>query len=134
MEVIDNIKEAVRLLREVEDYNNQLNGEDGLISVCDKKIDYWMHYLELEDLKLTEAYNIVREIKKQRLLRRRYKDDAELIKIYKDNESKMQNPNTRDFLLMQIYKTDSRHKNAKYNYSAYTEEERDSILRPKRKE
>lgn len=134
MEVIDNIKEAVRLLREVEDYNNQLNGEDGFISVCDKKIDYWMHYLELEDLKLTEAYNIVREIKKQRLLRRRYKDDAELIKIYKDNESKMQNPNTRDFLLMQIYKTDSRHKNAKYNYSAYTEEERDSILRPKRKE
>lgn len=134
MEVIDNIKEAVRLLREVEDYNNQLNGEDGLISVCDKKIDYWMHYLELEDLKLTEAYNIIREIKKQRLLRRRYKDDAELIKIYKDNESKMQNPNTRDFLLMQIYKTDSRHKNAKYNYSAYTEEERDSILRPKRKE
>lgn len=134
MEVIDNIKEAVRLLREIEDYNNQLNGEDGLISVCDKKIDYWEHYLELEDLKLTEAYNIVREIKKQRLLRRRYKDDAELIKIYKDNESKMQNPNTRDFLLMQIYKTDSRHKNAKYNYSAYTEEERDSILRPKRKE
>lgn len=128
MDVLENIKEACRLLKEVEDYNNELNGEDGLISTCDKKIDYWLHYLEIENLKVTEAYKIIREIKKQRILRRQYKDDADLIRVFKENEAKMQNAASRDILLVQVCKTDSKHKNAKFNYSAYTEEEKREIL------
>lgn len=130
MEVLENIKQAVELLKEVEDYNNELNGENGFISTCDKKIDYWLHYLELEDLKVTEAYKIIREIKKQRTLRRRYKNDAELIKLFKDNETKLANAQYRDILIAQLCKTDNRHKNLKYCYSAYTEEEKNDILGP----
>lgn len=130
MEVLNNIKQAIELLKEVEDYNNELNGENGFISTCDKKIDYWLHYLELEDLKVTEAYKIIREIKKQRTLRRRYKNDAELIKLFKDNENKLANASYRDILLTQLHKTDNKHKNLKYCYSAYTEEERNDILGP----
>lgn len=128
MEVLDNLKQAVSLLKEIDEYADIVNGENGLISACDKKIDYWLHYLENEELKVTEAYKIVREIKKQRMLRRQYKNQAELIKIYKDNEAKMQNKDSRDILLVQVCKTDTRHKNAKYNYNAYEPEEIDEIL------
>ena len=128
MEVVDNIKQAIDLLKEVEEYNQQLNGENGLISVCDQKIDYWEHYIELEHLTISEVWRIAKEIKNQRILRRKYKNDAELIKVFKDNEDKLRNPGYRDILLNQICKTDSKQKNAKYGYNAYTDEERDYIL------
>ena len=128
MDVIGTIQEAIDLLKEVEKYNEKLTGEDGFISTCDKKIDYWEHYLELEPLQITQVYNICREVKKQRILRRQYKNEAELIKLYKDNEAKMQNAGFRDILLTQLHKTDTKQKNAKYSYSAYTEEEKNEIL------
>ena len=133
MDVLDNIKQAVALLKEVEEYNNELNGENGLISTCDRKIDYWLHYLELEDLKVTEAYNIIKEIKNIRIHRRKYKNDAELIRLYKDNEAKLQNSSYRDILLTQLCKTDTRQKNLKYNYNAYTDDEIRDILGPKKR-
>ena len=132
MDVLDNIKQAVNLLKEVEEYSNELNGEYGLISTCDKKIDYWLHYLELQDLKVTEAYNIIKEIKHQRIHRRKYKNDAELIKLFKDNEGKLAHAAHRDILVTQLHKTDNKQKNLKYNYNAYTEEEVNNILRPKK--
>ena len=51
-----------------------------------------------------------------------------MIRVYKANEMKMQNKGSRDILMVQIHKTDSKQKNATYSYSAYTEEERDCIL------
>lgn len=133
MEVLKNIEQSIQLLKEVELYNDELVGENGLISTCDKRIDFWEHYLELETLRVTQVYNICREIKKQRNLRRQYKNDAELIKLFKDNEAKMQNVDYRAMLLTQLYKTDTKQKNAKYSYSAYTEEEKNKILGIKNK-
>lgn len=128
MNVLENIEKSISLLKEVENYNDELIGENGLISTCDKKIDFWEHYLELETLRVTQVYNICKEIKNQRNLRRKYKNDAELIKLFKDNEAKMQHVDHRALLLTQLYKTDTKQKNAKYSYSAYTEEEKNRIL------
>lgn len=128
MDIVENLRESIRLLKEIEDYNDQLVGENGLISICDQKIDYWEHYLEFEKLVPGQVYRIAREMKRLRILRRKYKNDAELIRVYKANEMKMQNKGSRDILLVQIHKTDTRQKNAKYCYSAYTEEERNCIL------
>lgn len=134
MDVLENIKQSVALLKEIEEYYEDLNGENGLISTCDRKIDYWEHYLELEPLKVTEVYNISREIKNQRILRRQYKNDAELIRIFKENEAKMQNASNRDILLVQVCKAKTKQNNAKYSYNAYTDEERDLILNKKKPE
>lgn len=133
MDVLKSIEQSIQLLKEVELYNDELVGENGLISTCDKRIDFWEHYLELETLRVTQVYNICREIKKQRNLRRQYKNDAELIKLFKDNEAKMQHVDHRAILLSQLYKTDTKQKNAKYSYSAYTEEEKNAILGIKNK-
>ena len=128
MDVVENLRESVRLLKEIDEYCDELTGENGLISICDRKIDYWEHYLEFEKLIPAQVYRIAREIKRLRILRRRYKNDAELIRVYKANEMKMQNAGNREILLIQVHKTDSKQKNATYSYSAYTEEERDCIL------
>ena len=127
-EVIARIEKAITLLEEVDDYYSKLVGEGGLVSSCDAKIDYWEHYLEFNPLLPKEVYRIAREIKKQRILRRKYKNDEFLIRLYKDNESKMQNNGYRKILLTQLYKTDTKQRNAKYSYDAYTNEERNLIL------
>lgn len=132
MDVTERLKEAVDLLKDIDSYNELLLGENGYISTCDKKIDFWEHYIELNPLKVTESYKILKEIKRLRNLRRKYKNDAELIKVLNDNVGKLQNTTNRSILLTQVYKTKTRQENAKYNYDAYTKEELEEILKPRK--
>jgi len=125
MNVLNNIKEAIKLLEENDGRFEELSMQ---ISQADKKIDYWLHKIELENIPVTQSYKILREIKKQRTLRRQYKNDLEILKIFKDNEGKMCNTNNRKILLNQVCKTDTKQQNAKYSYDAYSEEEIKEIL------
>lgn len=125
MNVLDNIKQAIDLLEQNEEYYDGLHD---LLSKLDRKIDYWLHYIEFNNIKVTETYKIIKEIKRLREERRILKNDIELIKAYKENESKMQNVSNRKILLTQLCKIDNKQKNAKYSYDAYTEEEANEIL------
>lgn len=125
MNVFENIKQAIALLETNEQHFEELIE---LQSKTDKKIDYWLHYIELNNIKVTESYKIIKEIKKLREERRKYKNEFELIKVFKDNENKMANASNRKILLNQIHKTNNRQQNAKYSYDAYTEEEKNEIL------
>ena len=120
MEVLDNIKEAIRLLEENDDAADKLVEQ---YSLCDRKIDYWLHTMELTTVPVPDAYKIIKEIKKQRMLRRECKNALEILKVFRDNEGKMCNANNRKLLLAQVCKTDNKQRNAKYSYDAYTDEE-----------
>lgn len=120
MSMLTNLKEALTIL---EDCDGKYEELTSLVSQCDRKIDYWLHTIELETVPVTEAYKIIKEIKKQRITRRAYKNDLEILKVFRDNESKMCNSSNRKILLHQLCKTDNKHQNAKYSYDAYTEEE-----------
>lgn len=125
MNILENIKTSIQLLEENNQYFDILTQ---LQSKTDKKIDYWLHYIELENIPVTKSYKILREIKKLRQERRKYKNEWELLKVFKDNEQKMVNEKNRQILLTQICKTDNKQQNAKYSYDAYTEEEKEKIL------
>lgn len=125
MNVLENIKTAITLLEQNEEYRDELNE---LQSITDRKIDYWLHYIELNPLKTAETYRIVKEIKQLRNQRRIYKNDLELLKIFKDNEVKMCNASNRKILMTQVCKTANKQENAKYSYDAYTEEEANEVL------
>ena len=56
MSVIENIKKAISLLEENENYYQELFE---LQSQTDKKIDYWLHYIELEKVPVTQSYKII---------------------------------------------------------------------------
>ena len=126
MSVLDNIKTAITLLEENEDRHDELLAQ---LSLADRKIDYWEHYIELEKIPVPLSYKILMEIKKQRLIRRQCKDELELLKVFRENEGKLCNTNNRKILLTNVCKTDSKHKNAQYNYDAYTEEELEEIFK-----
>lgn len=120
MNVLDNIKEAIRLLEENAEAAAELNAQ---YSLCDRKIDYWEHLIELEKIPVTEAYKIIKEIKKQRNIRRECKNALELLRVFELNEGKMCNANNRKILLAELCKTANKQANAKYKYDAYTDEE-----------
>lgn len=125
MSVLDNFKQALDLLQQNEDYHTELYN---LQSEADRKIDYWLHYIELNNVPVTQSYKIIKEIKRLREQRRIYKNELELMKVYKDNEQKMVNAKNRQILLTQICKTNNKQQNAKYSYDAYTEDEVNEIL------
>lgn len=125
MSVIENIKKAISLLEENENYYQELFE---LQSQTDKKIDYWLHYIELEKVPVTQSYKIIKEIKRLRNLRRQYKNEMALMRVFKDNEQKLCNISNRKILLNQICRTDNKQQNAKYSYDAYTSEEIEKIL------
>ena len=125
MSVIENIKKAISLLEENENYYQELFE---LQSQTDKKIDYWLHYIELEKVPVTQSYKIIKEIKRLRNLRRQYKNEMALMRVFKDNEQKLCNISNRKILLNQVCKTDNKQQNAKYSYDAYTSEEIEKIL------
>ena len=129
MNVQENIKTAIELLDENNEYYKQLIGENGLSSITDQKIDFWLHYIEFNDkIKLMQMYRIIKEIRRLRKERRKYKNDTALLKLFKDNEQKLVNNDHRKILLTQIYKTTNRQENAKYSYAAYSKEEAEKIL------
>lgn len=125
MSVLENLKQAIDLLQQNEDYYNELFS---LQSETDRKIDFWLHYIELNNVQVTQSYKIIKEIKRLREHRRTIKNELELMKVFKDNEQKMVNAKNRQILINHVYKTDNKQRNAKYNYDAYTEEEMNKIL------
>ena len=125
MNTLENIRQALNLLQENENRHSKLFDE---LSIADRKIDYWLHYIELNNIPVTQSYKIIKEIKKLREKRRITKDELEIMKVFKDNEQKMVNPKNREILLTCVCKTDDKHRNAKYNYDAYTEDEKNEIL------
>lgn len=131
MSVLQNIKQALNLLQENEELYSKLSDD---LSETDKKIDYWLHYIEFNNIPVTQTYKIIKEIKKLREKRRIIKNDLELMKVFKDNEQKMVNSKNRGILLNSICKTDNKQQNAKYSYDAYTQEEIDEILGIKKEE
>ena len=120
MNVLDNVKEAIRLLEENENRTDELTTA---YSQADRKIDFWLHRIELEHIPVTQAYKIIKEIKKQRQIRRQCKNELELLRVFKDNENKLCNTGNRKILLAQMCKTANKQQNAKYSYDAYSEEE-----------
>ena len=120
MKVLDNIKEAIRLLEENADAADDLSSQ---YSLCDRKIDYWLHTMELTTVPVPDAYKIIKEIKKQRNIRRECKNALELLRVFELNEGKMCNANNRKLLLAELCKTANKQANAKYKYDAYTDEE-----------
>lgn len=126
MGVLDNVREAVELLDDVEDLEDKFSKQE---SISDKKIDYWLHRIEFETIPVTQAYKIIKEIKRLRIARREAKRELWLIKVYKDNQGKLCNTDNRKMLLSNLYKTSNKQQNAQYSYDAYTTAELEEVFK-----
>ena len=129
--MLEKLNEAIRLLNEIDNNSENLFNTQ---SELDKKIDYWLHYIELENIPVTYSYKIIKEIKRLRQERRICKNEIALTKIFKENNQKLCNVQNREFLISQIQKTNRKQQTAQYNYDAYTKEEFNEILGTKESE
>ncbi|MBR1386269.1 MAG: hypothetical protein IJ568_05525 [Bacilli bacterium] len=125
MNILEKIKQIVRLLHENEESIEILKNK---LSDSDRKIDYWLHYIELENVPITQSYKIIKEIKRLRQERRSCKNELSLMRVFKDNEQKLCNDQNRDILLNVVCKTNRKQEEAVYSYDAYSQEEINQIL------
>lgn len=125
MNILEKIKQIIRLLHENEESIEVLKNK---LSDSDRKIDYWLHYIELENVPVTQSYKIIKEIKKLRQERRTCKNELSLMRAFKDNEQKLCNDQNRDILLSVVCKTNRKQEEAVYSYDAYNQEEINQIL------
>lgn len=126
MGVLDNVREAVELLDDIDNLEDEFSKQE---SISDKKIDYWEHRIEFETIPVTQAYKIIKEIKRLRIARREAKRELWLIKVFRDNQGKLCNTDNRKMLLSNLYKTSNKQQNAQYSYDAYTTEELEEVFK-----
>lgn len=119
MEILEKIKEANKLLNEVEMYFDAVPIQQSKI---DSQLSDLYHYIENNNLNAIQACKIIKQIKLKRQERRKLLNDYELLKIYKNNSTKLSNNQNRQFLLAELNKTEKSLKTA-YKNRIYTEEQ-----------
>lgn len=129
MEIVKDLKEVVLKLNELDKY---LDSMSELESNVDMKISDLLHYIENNNLKTNECYRIVKEIKKQREIRRTLKNDYTLLINYKNNFQRLNNENNRKIFLAEINKT-NKDLNKGYKNRVYTDEDFKNLLGGKKK-
>jgi hypothetical protein len=124
VDVLEKLTDSIKILNEVDEYKDSLVDR---LSEQDKKLSDLLHYIEKNKLSTAQCYRIVKEIKKQREIRRKVKNDMNILSTYDKHINKLLNTNNRSMLLAELYKVDKRLQ-AEYKNRLYTEEEINEIL------
>ena len=124
MDSLQKLTEVIKLLNEIEEYKNGLLEQ---LSEQDKKLSDLYHIIENQKLSTAQCYRIVKEMRKQRQIRRKIKNDIALFGTYDKHINKLLNENNRNMLLTELHKTNKK-LGIEYNNRMYTEEEINKIL------
>lgn len=124
MDVLKELTEAIKILNNVEEYKNNLIDR---LSEQDKRLSDLYHLIERNKLSTGQCYRVIKEIKTQRVIRRKIKNDISLFNTYDKHINKLLNENNRNMLLAELHKADKRLQ-TDYKNRIYTEEEINEIL------
>ena len=124
MDIVNELKIVTEKLDMIDKYFDSM-GE--LESNIDMKLSDLYHYIENNSLKTNECYRMIKEIKKQREIRRNLKEDYVLLNKYKNNHQRLNNEANRKMLMVTMYKA-KKDLMKKYKNRVYTEEEIKDIL------
>lgn len=118
-------KEVCEALKKLDTYNGKVGD---YLSTLDKKIDFWEHIIELNKLNTSQIYRVYKEIKRLRTLRRKVKNDMELLRTFTAHRQKLNFPASVEGVSIEMFKINSLQSKRQYSYSEYTEEEIKEIL------
>lgn len=125
MNVIKEITIVIDELNRIDDYSKNLVTN---LSELDLKQQDLLHYIENNTLKTNECYRIIRELKKVREMRRKIKNDMDIISKYNEQKTKLLSTENRRFLLAEIHKRE-KVLGKKYINKVYSNEEVETILK-----
>ena len=100
--IIDKIKEAIRILDEIDDMIETQSTE---LQKVDYELSDLYHYIENENLTSDTCVKIIDRIKYLRLIRKSLNNEYSIEQVYKNNSSKMMGNGTRAFLLNTVCQT-----------------------------
>lgn len=124
MDVLEEIKNAINILNKVDEYKDTLVDK---LSEQDKRLSDLEHYIEENKLSTNQCYRMIKEIKKQREIRRKIKNDYTILTNYGNNINKLINHDSRRMLLEKVYKA-NKSLETKYKNRIYTKEELEELL------
>ena len=125
MDVIQEITDIVDRLNKVDEY---IDGLSDKLSEIDGKEQDLLHYLEDNKINILWCYRYVKEMKKNRLDRRKIKNDMEISSKYIDNKNKLSSKENRQFILTELHKREKT-LNLPYKNRQYTDEEIQKVLK-----
>ena len=118
--MIDIITELSKLLDEIDTFDEAI---PTMQQQLDYKISDMYHYLENNSINSKMAYRFCKELKSILLERRKFKNNCEIVRTFKNELGKItSNINNRKIGMNAIYKTQKQF-DSKYNNRIYTEEE-----------
>lgn len=125
MDLIEEIKEVVERLNNIENYCSLLNDK---LSNEDLKAQDLLHLIEENKIGAFQCYRLIKELKKIRVTRRKIKNDIELSIVFNNNKNKLISKEYRSFLLAELNKR-TKTLNQKYKNKYYQDCEIDKILK-----
>lgn len=124
MDVIGTIEEVVMKLNSLEEYMNELGNQ---LSIADRKKSDIEHFIEERKVNVFQAYKVYKELEKVLLERRKIKNDIELAKVFRSNETKLIKVKNRESLLDDLHNRNN-DLNCEYNNKVYSKEELEEII------
>lgn len=119
MDIVGKIKEVVKLLDELEDYDNELPSKQ---SDIDQRISDIYHYVENTRMTTKNSYRVVKELKSLLLERREFKQDQSLLATFDNNKSRLNLKNNRSIMLADIHKA-QKNLDTEYKFRIYDKDE-----------
>lgn len=125
MNVAEEIKKVCDILKRIDEYDSKVSG---FYSTLDKKLDFWEHVIEFKRLSVSQIYRMFKEMKRLRTIRRKVKNDLEILSNFNKHRQKLTYSASTDSLLMEVCKFEGIQNKRRYSYLEYTEGEFQTIL------
>lgn len=119
MDIIKNLTKSIELLDEIDEEYERI---PNIQSELDSRISDVYHFIEHNRLNTSQRYRTVSLLQGLLEERRKVKTDGELLRTFKNIESKLSQKDNRKMLIVEIRKKEKLI-NSKYKYRVYTEEE-----------
>lgn len=127
--LIELITTSISALNEIE---TMIDSQSSELQLVDLELSDLYHLIENNELDKEQSYNVVNRIHELRIKRRELQDEHELELTYNAHKSKLSGENTRQFLLAEIKKTESR-LGSQYKNRILNEEQLKSLLEEPKK-
>ena len=124
MDIIETVEEVIMKLNNLEEYMNDLNNQ---LSIIDKRKSDIEHLIEEKKVNVFQAYKVYKELEKVLHERRKIKNDIELTKIFRANDTKLIKIKNRESLLEDL-RSRNNDLNCEYNNKVYSKEELEELI------
>ena len=124
IDIIEEVEDAINKLNAVENYMTSLNDE---LSKADLRVTDLEHYIENNKINALQANKIIKELQKVLLERRKIKNDIELAKTYRANDTKLVKKKNRELFLEDLHERE-KELNKEFKNRVYTKEQIEEIV------